>query len=271
VSGHQRPASRDERAVLEVRAPSHAERCRTLARRARSATLSTLARDPEGFPYGSLVTVAIDALGRPLLLLSTLAEHTGNLLARPEASILLTEPLGTHDQPLALGRVTLLGLCRRVDGEETNEVREVFLAQQPSASYYADFRDFAFYRLEPTALRYVGGFGRMSWVSAEEYRQAEPDPLADAAAAILAHMNDDHADAVLAYAISLAGIADASQATMTAVDRYGFELAATTPEGPRAARLAFDEPVATNDEVRRAMVAMVKRARRETGEGSTAR
>jgi putative heme iron utilization protein len=82
-----------------------------------------------------------------------------------------------------------------------------------------------------------------------------------ASTGILTHMNDDHADAVLAYAKTLAGIADAEAATMTAVDRYGFELAAITPAGPRTARLAFDEPVTTNDEVRRAMVALVKRAR----------
>jgi putative heme iron utilization protein len=74
-------------------------------------------------------------------------------------------------------------------------------------------------------------------------------------------MNDDHGDAVLAYATKLAGVADATSATMTAVDRYGFELAVQTPAGPRATRLAFDEPVTTSDEVRRAMVALVKRAR----------
>jgi len=247
-----------------VRAPTHAERCRTLVLRARAATLCTVARDPAGYPYGSLVTVAIDDVGRPLFLLSTLAEHTGNLLARPDASALLTEPLGTHDQPLALGRVTILGPCTAVPESEKAIVREAFLAQQPSAAYYVDFSDFAFYRLEPTALRYVGGFGRMSWVTADEYRVAEPDPLMAASTGILTHMNDDHADAVLAYARALAGIADASAATMTAVDRYGFELAATTPSGPRSARLAFDEPVSTSDEVRRAMVALVKRARAST-------
>ena len=175
--------------------------------------------------------------------------------------MLLTEPLGGHDEPLALGRVTVLGLCARVPAAEVAAVREEFLRQQPGAAYYVDFKDFAFYRLEPGALRYVGGFGRMSWVSAEDYRAAEPDPLASAAAGILRHMNDDHASAVLAYARALAGIADASGATMTAVDRYGFEIAAATPEGPRAARLEFDAPVATADDVRRVLVAMVKRAR----------
>jgi putative heme iron utilization protein len=201
---HRRPAPRDGDSGPAVRAPSHAERCRTLALQATSATLSTIAREPRGFPYGSLVTVAVDDVGRPLLLLSELAEHTGNLQTHPEASVLLTEPLGGHDQPLALGRVTILGPCAKVAAAERAGVREAFLRHQPSATYYVDFDDFDFYRVEPTALRYVGGFGRMSWVSTEDYRSAEPDPLAAAASGILKHMNDDHADAVLAYARVLA-------------------------------------------------------------------
>jgi putative heme iron utilization protein len=262
---HRRPSPRDENVVPDARAPSHAERCRTLAAKATSATLSTIARDPSGFPYGSLVTLAIDAAGCPLLLLSELAEHSGNLRARPEASVLLTEPLGTHDQPLALGRVTILGLCAKLNVDERAAARTTFLKQQPGASYYVDFEDFAFYRLQPVALRYIGGFGRMSWVGAEEYRAAEPDCLSAAASEILRHMNEDHADGVLAYAVGLAGVADATSATMTAVDRYGFEIAAVTPKGPRAARLAFDEAITSPEDVRRSMVAMAKRAREARG------
>ena len=258
---HQRPASRDEADTASVRAPSHAERCRTLVAGVKAATLCTVAREPAGFPYGSLVTVATDDAGRPLLLLSTLAEHTGNLKAHSEASVLMTEPLGTHDQPLALGRVTILGRCTQVDDAQRARVRETFLAQQPGASYYVDFDDFAFFRLEPEALRYVGGFGRMSWVTAEDYRAAQADPLAGSAAGIVKHMNDDHADHNLAFAKVLAGMRDATSATLTAVDRYGFELAVMTAAGPRATRLAFDEPVTTGDEVRRAMIALVKRTR----------
>ncbi len=258
---HQRPASKDERAVAAVRAPTHAERCRTLVLRARSATLCSIARDPSGYPYGSLVTVAIDGQGRPLFLLSTLAEHTGNVVAHPESSALLTEPLESHSEPLALGRVTILGPTTKVPEEERPAVRETFLAQQPRATYYVDFGDFAFYRLEPVALRYVGGFGRMSWVTADDYRVAEPDPLAPFASGILGHMNEDHASAVLGYATGLAGIPDATSATLTAVDRYGFELAAVTPAGPRAGRVAFDAPVTTSDEVRKAMIALVARVR----------
>jgi putative heme iron utilization protein len=246
---------------MASQAPSHAERCRTLAVGVRAATLSTIARDPEGYPYGSLVTVAFDGAGRPLLLLSRLAEHTQNLEHRPDASILLSEPLDRHAQPLALGRVTLLGPCQLVPPADRDQARSIFLAAHPDASYYVDFTDFGFYRLDPIALRYVGGFGRMSWVDPAHYRAAEPDPLAPDAAGILSHMNGDHADAVLAYAQALASIPTAISATMTAVDRYGFELTAVTPAGPKAARLAFATPLTTTDEVRKAMVSLVREAR----------
>jgi putative heme iron utilization protein len=236
---HRRPSPREEQVIADARAPSHAERCRTLAAQTKSATLSTIAREPRGFPYGSLVTVAVDDAGRPLLLLSELAEHTCNLQACANASVLITEPLGMHDQPLALGRVTILGPCARVSPAEQTSVREAFLKQQPGASNYVDFEDFGFYRLEPIALRYVGGFGRMSWVNAEEYRAAEPDPLAAGASGILSHMNGDHAEEVLAYAIALAGIDDAASASMTAVDRYGFEIVADVRRWKTATRLVI--------------------------------
>ena len=146
----------------------HVESCRALVGAATVATLSTLTTD--GFPYGSLVAFASDARGRPLLLLSRLAEHTENLKTRSEASLLVCENAVAGTDPLALGRVTILGACARVPDDEKADARAIFLARQPSAATYVDFADFAFYRLEPRALRYVGGFGRMSWVNADEYR-----------------------------------------------------------------------------------------------------
>ena len=101
----------------------------------------------------------------------------------------------------------------------------------------------------------------MSWVDAGDYRRAEPDPLAAAAPGILAHMNKDHKDALLAYARVLSRIEGATDAVMTAVDRYGFEMKVTAPEGPRPARLSFDSPLATTDEVRKAMISLVRAAR----------
>jgi putative heme iron utilization protein len=139
---------------------------------AKVATLATVARDPEGFPYASLVAFASDAKGRPLLLLSRLAEHTENLRVRAEASVLIAAAASPEVDPLSLGRVTILGPCTLVPDEDEPDARATFLAHQPSAATYVDFADFSFYRLEPRALRFVGGFGRMSWVSAEEYSLA---------------------------------------------------------------------------------------------------
>ena len=66
-------------------------------------------------------------------------------------------------------------------------------------------------------------------------------------------MNGDHGDALLAYAKGLLLVPEASAVTMTAVDRYGFDLAIDTPKGPKAARLAFDQRLAATDEVRKAI------------------
>jgi putative heme iron utilization protein len=260
--GGQSPAS------SEVRSPSHAERCRTLVACARSATLCTIARDPAGFPYGSLVALASDRQGFPLLLLSTMAEHRQNLGPRSEASVLVAEPHAPSEDPLALGRLTLLGRCLPVESGAIGSARQAFLALHPRAAGYVDYSDFAFYRLGVEAIRYIGGFGRMSWVGVDAYCAAEPDPLVDASASIRAHMNGDHADALVACARSLSSIAGAIEATMTAVDRYGFEMRVETSGAPCAARIAFDAPAVTSEQVRREIVALVKRARAELGRPS---
>jgi putative heme iron utilization protein len=228
---------------------------------ARSATLCTIAREPAGFPYGSLVAFAADRQGSPLLLLSTMAEHRQNLDARSEASVLVAEHHAPSEDPLALGRLTLLGHCLPVDPASIPETRQLFLAAQPRAVGYVDFSDFAFYRLAVEAVRYIGGFGRMSWVSSGAYREAEPDPLVLAAASIRSHMNDDHAEALVACARVFASVPDVVSATMTAVDRYGFEMRVETSRSPCAARVAFDTPVATSEDVRREIITLVQRAR----------
>jgi putative heme iron utilization protein len=153
--------------------PSHAALARRLVQRARRAALATFALDPPGFPYTSLVAVADDGAGRPLLLLSTLAEHTRHLQQRPEASLLIHDEEAGGD-PLAAGRVTLLGRCVPVEEGEALDSKRRFLDAHPEAKIYADFADFRPYRLTPVALRYVGGFGRMSWIDAAAYLMHEP-------------------------------------------------------------------------------------------------
>jgi len=242
---------------VNVPTPTHAERARTLVAQCSTGTLCTLALEPEGYPYGSFVTVAFDQ-GNPVFLISQLAEHTKNLERDGRASLLVAES-GAAD-PLANGRVTVLGPCARA-GEDGGRARAAFFAAHPNARYYADFRDFAFWTLQVEHVRYIGGYGRMSWVEPADWHAATPDPLAPSAAGIMAHMNADHADAMVLYCKAFSRATDITAASMTAVDRYGFEMSATTREGPRPVRLPFGTPVSTPEEARAALIALAKDAR----------
>ena len=242
--------------------PTHAERARTLVATSNRGVLSTVAVDPAGYPFGSVATYAIDDAGRPIVFVSTMAEHTRNAAADRRASLIVTEPVPEASDPLAAGRVTLIGDLLEVGGDERPAVRDRYLARNPASAYYLDFGDFSFWRLEVRSVRYVGGYGRMSWVEAADYAGAEADPLAgEAAAGILEHMNADHGDSLVLMARVLGGRADATGAVMTAVDRYGFDLVAGGPDGRAALRLGFDRPVATAAAVRPAMIRLVERAR----------
>jgi len=239
--------------------PSFAERARTLLHLGRIGTLSTLSRKQPGFPFGSLMPYGLDAEGRPIFLISTMAMHTQNLQGDPRASLLVTQPEAEGD-PLGASRITLLGNARRIPDNEVAQARALYLARYENSKYWVDFEDFSFYHLEVVDLYFVGSFGVMGWVDASAYRSSEPDPLADPSAGILQHMNADHRDALLLLAKHFAGI-EAEQATMTAVDRLGFHVRLKTAERMRGARVPFPREVRTPDETRKVLIEMVQQAR----------
>ena len=239
--------------------PSFAERARTLAHIGRVASLSTLSRKQPGFPFGSVMPYALDAGGCPIFLISTMAMHTQNLAADPRASLLITQPDASGD-PLGASRVTLVGNVATVPKAQSDEPRAIYLALHSNSKYWVDFEDFSFYRMQILDVYYVGGFGVMGWVDASEYSQAQPDPLADHASAIIEHMNADHKDALILLARTLSGI-DAQQAAMTAVDRLGFHVRLKTNDGMKGARIAFLREAHTPTEARKVLVEMVQQAR----------
>jgi heme iron utilization protein len=100
----------------------------------------------------------------------------------------------------------------------------------------------------------------MGWVLASDYDRSQPDPLADAMAGIIEHMNADHSDALVLLVRTLAGI-EPQEATMTAVDRLGFHVRVKTAEGMRGARIGFLREVRDPGETRKVLVEMVQQAR----------
>jgi heme iron utilization protein len=149
-----------------------AQLARELVARATLATLSTIALRPAGFPYGSLVAHASDEHGRPLFLLSGLAEHTKNLAACDRASLLVVDP--DAKDIVSAPRVTIAGICRPLEASEIDAARTRYIAAHPqSANWFPDYlHSYALYRLEPQDLRVIVGFGRLSWVTPAEYAAA---------------------------------------------------------------------------------------------------
>lgn len=249
--GDSTPPQRPE---MQENQYSPAASARELVRRARKAYLGSVDKT-SGHPHVSLVTVATDHDGTPLLLISKLAVHTQNLLADARCSLLF-DGTDARGDPLAGGRVTLIGAAQAT---ASTTAKSRFLARHPEAEGYAGFADFAFYALAVERAHYIGGFGRIvslaatdlliDTVSAQAVIAGEHD--------IVSHMNDDHADAIQLYATVLAGATPGAWA-MTGIDPEGFDLA--EPSGATA-RIAFDAPIASPEDARRELVRLVGAAR----------
>jgi putative heme iron utilization protein len=238
--------------------PTYAERVRTLLEREGMGTLSTQSVKHPGWPFGSVMPYALDADGSPVFLISGMAIHTQNVLADPRASLLVMQS-GNDADPLGMARATLLGNVSRIDNVP-DDLRQAYLARHPNARHWIDYSDFGFFRLEVAHVYFVGGFGVMGWVSGDDYATATADPLADAAAGIIEHMNRDHSEALREITRHF-GKLETEQSTMVACDRLGFVIRARTAEGMKGVRIAFPEEVRSAGDARRVLVAMVKEAR----------
>lgn len=246
---------------------SYAERSRTLLHVTKVGVLSTQSHRHEGFPFGSVMPYALDADGNPLFLISSMAMHTQNLVRDPRASLFVAAAEAAHD-PLGAERLTAIGNVRRVEPAGLGAVREVYLNRHENARYWVDFEDFTFYFMKVTEIYFVGGFAVMGWVEKNECCQAQPDPLAEAGAGILTHMNRDHAGALALIAEHFKGV-KAQDAKMTAVDRLGFHVRLETADRVRSVRIGFPSEVRSPDDCRRALVEMAKEARKGDGGQTT--
>lgn len=147
---------------------------RALLRQSCSGALGTQSVAMPGFPFVSAVPFVADAIGRPVFLISGLAEHTKNLIANPRASLLVTEGEGVS---LAQARLTLLGRVLPLELDEAS--RQRYVRYSPESALYLELGDFRFFRLEPEKARFIGGFGRMGWIAAEAPARVL-DPAAEA-------------------------------------------------------------------------------------------
>jgi putative heme iron utilization protein len=253
--------SSDEGAAGEAR-PSGADpdfqplaEAKRLLRSVRAGTIATL--NGSGAPFASLVSVATDPDGSPLILVSQLSSHTRHLDKDSRASLLLAET-GEGD-PLTHPRLTITGKANKiVEPAARAAARQRFLAKHPKAALYADFGDFSFWRLAMDQIHLNGGFARAARFPAARIliSTADAEALLASEANAVAHMNADHADALALYATVLAG-QPAGAWLATGLDPEGMDLAC----GDRTARLSFPQRVTTPGDLRMVLVTLAKTAR----------
>ncbi len=220
-----------------------------LLRATRAGALATIDRNT-GHPFSSLVNIATDADGSPLILVSRLSTHTANIEHDARASVLLAST-GKGD-PLAHPRLTVLGTFMQIDRDspEGARVRRRFLARHPKSQLYAGFGDFAFWRLKVVSAHLNGGFARAADLKACDIMTdlAGADEMIDLEEGAVEHMNSDHADAVRLYATRLLD-EDEGPWRVTGVDPDGLDLAL----GDRTVRMPFAEPVRSGGTLRKVL------------------
>jgi heme iron utilization protein len=230
---------------------------KALLRATRAGALATIDRNT-GHPFASLVNVATDADGSPLILVSRLSTHTANLEVDGRASLLLT--MSGKGDPLAHPRLTLIGTFAQIARDDAQELRmrRRFLSRHPKSELYASFADFSFWRLAVVSAHLNGGFARAADLNAADVltNVSDAENLIGAEASAVEHMNADHAEAVKLYATRLLG-ADDGTWRLTGLDPDGLDLA----RGDLTLRLPFPERVTTAEQLRRIVVALAASAR----------
>lgn len=224
--------------------------CRFL-RSTRHGVLATHSARLTGYPFGSVAPFVLDHDGCPIILISTLAEHTRNIAADPRVSLLAFAPA---DDLQAAARLTLIGDAELADKHDAL-LRARYLRYLPQAEQYFDTHDFLFHRIRINQARFIGGFGKIAWIAAAELRPPA-NQLAGQEAAILDHMNADHADNLREFCRHLHGV-DPGDATMIGIDSYGFDINA---DGA-VLRCDFANPITDAQGARAALVGMLKALR----------
>lgn len=239
------------------------EAMRALVEQQQHAVLCTAHTGLGGWPFGSIVPYALQPNGDALVFVSDIAEHTRNLRRDARASLFVADPAAAA-RPQAGARVTLLvRACRPADAEVA-AAEACYFARFPSAASMREAHGFHVLRLEVDQVRWIGGYGAMGWFDRATW-SGEADPLAAHAADIVAHMNEDHADAIVELVAWCGGVA-AGRARVTGVDRGGFFATADGRDGEEhEVRLPFPVACTSPDAVRHATIALLHAARRARG------
>jgi putative heme iron utilization protein len=219
---------------------------------AQKGVLSTHSAKFAGYPFGSVTPFVLNHQGMPVILISSLAEHTKNIMQNAHVSLLVFND--DHDLQ-ASARLTLLATAEQTDKNNTL-IRARYLRYMPQAESYFDTHDFTFYTLHITNGRYIAGFGKMGWIQGDAF-QIPTNPLFIGETDIVQHMNQDHVEHLKAYCLHYYQVV-ASSVTMIGIDPFGFDVRVNHQQ---QLRFTFAEAISNAQQARAALVAMAKTCR----------
>lgn len=227
----------------------------SLLRRSRHGALATLMAG-SGDPYCALVNVATTPDGSPILLISRLAVHTRNILGDSRVSLMLNE--WTEGDPLEGSRIMLAGQAEEASGDGLAILRRRYLNAHPSAEAFVDFKDFSFFRIRPSGIHLVAGFGRILDLKPEQFLTdiSDAETLLEAEQDAIDHINTDHRDTINLYATRLLG-AETADWRCSGCDPGGLDL----QTGTTVLRLDFPQRIVTFAALRHVLKELADRAR----------
>ena len=226
---------------------------RRLLRSVDSGILSTLSVELEGYPFGSVTPYVLTRDDLVVVYVSSIAQHTTNML-RDKRVCLTVMDRGEGNQH-AQGRATVVGDATMVEPELHDDVEDRYFTLFPEAASYAQAHPFSFFGIVPNRVRYIGGFGRISWVETDAWA-APTAKWGPEESRIVDHMNADHSEALVSIARHSCGH-DARTVEMLCLDPEGFHLRA---DGV-VLYVPFDVPCSTSQAVRTSMVELARSAR----------
>lgn len=229
----------------------------------RDAVLSTISQSQQGFPFGSLVPYDISTDGSIIIYVSLIAEHYKNLTVDSRGSITVIEPFATQHRQ-ASARATILANFNLVPESELPGVQRAYELRFPKSVNYEIQHNFVFLRGIPIKIRWIGGFGDIAWIKADDFFKASADPLAYIGLGIVEHMNDDHMDAlrdlVKAFSAFDPGQYQIQMVDITSTD---FCIALKGHGKLEKLKINFPQPIQNAEEARKEIIELLKRARKQ--------
>ena len=235
---------------------SLAQEARQFLRSTRHGILSTHSIKFAGYPFGSVTPFVLNHNCQPIILISSIAEHSKNILSNPKVSLLVFDK---GDDLQANARLTLIGEAENISKDDA-DLRARYSRYFPESTGYFAMHDFSFYRIHITQARYIAGFGKMGWVAGSELNiHPESKSIAALETGMIKHMNQDHADSLMAYCRHFYHLMP-NTANLIGIDCDGFDIEAVQNEAIKILRFSFISPIFDANSARAAFVALSKAA-----------